>query len=162
VWVLFVIARHYRATDAALTLPAHRAAAAPEHHVIVMLIPDLTREVATMIAYARRLSGDLRAIHVNLDQRCADAIQNEWLRWGHDAHLKVLESPYQSFVEPVLNYLSDVDRERPDQFLTILIPELRPRYWWQTLLHNRWSEQLRAELKDRPRVLVMASFQWPL
>ena len=48
------------------------------------------------------------------------------------------------------------------QFVTILVPEVRPRRWWQTLLHNRWSEQLRPELKDRERVAVISSFEWPL
>jgi hypothetical protein len=65
-------------------------------------------------------------------------------------------------VEPVLTYLRGVDKERSQQIVTILIPELRPRRWWQTLLHNRWSEQLRSELRDRRDVTVVSSFEWPL
>jgi hypothetical protein len=41
---------------------------------------------------------------------------------GNDAKLTILESPYRSFVEPVMSYLGDVDRERSHQFVTILIP----------------------------------------
>src|SRR5262249_11547400 len=128
---LMTISRHYQLAHAALELPAHPLAG-PRQHVIVMVIPDLNLEVATMIAYARQLKGDLRAVHVNLDQRSADAIQDEWLRWGQDAKLTVLESPHQSFVEPVLKYIRDMDGEPLHRFFTILIPEVRPRDWWQT------------------------------
>jgi len=161
VWLLVTISRHYQLAHAALELPAHPLAG-PRQHVIVMVIPDLNLEVATMIAYARQLKGDLRAVHVNLDQRSADAIQDEWLRWGQDAKLTVLESPHQSFVEPVLKYIRDMDGEPLHRFFTILIPEVRPRDWWQTMLHNRWSKQLRSELKDLEHVAVIASFNWPL
>src|SRR5436309_13141634 len=64
--------------------------------------------------------------------------------------------------DPVLTYLKSVDEERSQQMITILISELRPRRWWQTMLHSRWSEQLRSELKDRTDVTVVASFEWPL
>jgi hypothetical protein len=72
-----------------------------------------------------------------------------------------LESPYRSFVEPLLTYLEIVDQERSGQAVTVLIPELRPRHWWQTLLHKHWSVQLRSELEDQSHVRVIASFEWP-
>jgi hypothetical protein len=46
--------------------------------------------------------------------------------------------------------------------ITIVLPEVIPRRWWQTLLHNRWSVQLRAALISRPRVTVLTTVAWPL
>jgi amino acid transporter len=161
VWLLLTVARHYRLTSTALELPDHPPAG-PRHHVVVAVIPELNRHVANMIAYAGRLSDDVRAVHVDLDADCTLTIQQKWPRWGQNASLTVLESPHRSFVEPVLTYFHALDQERSHQIVTILIPELRPRRWWHTMLHNRWSEQLRSELKNRPHVTVVSSFEWPL
>ena len=161
VWILLTIARHYRLTARALQLPEHPPAG-PRHQVIVVIVPDLNRLVASMVAYARRLGDDVRAVHVGMDAGRARALQDKWPQWGQGTSLTVLESPHRSFVEPVLTYLERVEEERSQQLITILIPELRPRRWWQAILHSRWSEQLRSELKGRTHVTVVASFEWPL
>jgi len=46
--------------------------------------------------------------------------------------------------------------------MTVVLPEVIPHRWWQTLLHNRWSVQLRAALINRPRVTVLMTVAWPL
>jgi amino acid transporter len=75
---------------------------------------------------------------------------------------RVLESPYRSFVEPILQYVQKVEAERPNRLMTVVLPEVIPHRWWQTLLHNRWSVHLRAALIHRPRVTVLTTLAWPL
>jgi hypothetical protein len=160
VWLLLTIARHYRITSAVLALPDHPHAG-PHHHVVILIVPEMNRQIADMIAHGSTLSDDVRALHVDLDADCTKNIQQGWLQWGQGTQLTVLESPYRSFVEPLLTYLEIVDQERSGQAVTVLIPELRPRHWWQTLLHKDWSVQLRSALEDRSHVRVIASFEWP-
>ena len=92
----------------------------------------MNRQVADMAAYASKLSDDIRAVHVDLDPYNTKIVQQKWPRWGQGTPMKVLESPYRSFVEPLLVYLKTVDQERSQQVVTILIPELRAHHWWQT------------------------------
>jgi hypothetical protein len=127
-----------------------------------MIVPELNRHIADMAAYASKLSDDVRAVHVDLDTAGTETIQRNWQRWGQGAPLTILESPYRSFVEPVLRHLKTLDQERSQQVVTVLIPELRPHHWWQTLLHKHWSAQLRSALEHQPHVRVIASFEWPL
>ena len=136
--------------------------AGPRHHVVILLVPEVNRQVADMAAYASKLSDDIRAVHVDLDPDNTKIVQQKWPRWGQGTPMKVLESPYRSFVEPLLVYLKTVDQERSQQVVTILIPELRAHHWWQTVLHKHWSRQLRAALEDQPHVRVIANFEWPL
>jgi amino acid transporter len=161
VCVLLAIARHYRASGAALALP-DRPHAGPRHHIVILIVPEMNRQVADMIAYGMTLSDDVRALHVDLDADCTKTIQQKWPRWGQGVPLRILASPYRSFVEPVLAYLEIADQERVRQVVTVLIPELRPVHWWQTLLHKHWSVQLRSELEDQGKTRVIASFDWPL
>jgi len=160
VWLLLAVARHYRVTDAALALPDHPHVG-PRHHVVILIVPEMNRQIADMIAYGTSLSNDVRALHVDLDSDCTKNIQQKWPRWGQDTPLTVLDSPYRSFVEPLLTYLKIVDKERSRQIITVLIPELRPPHWWQTLLHKHRSAQLRSELEDPLHVRVISSFEWP-
>jgi amino acid transporter len=160
VWLLLAVARHYRVTGAALALPDHPHAG-PRHHVVILIVPEMNRQIADMVAYGSTLSDDVRALHVDLDPDCTKNIQQRWPRWGQGTQLTVLKSPYRSLVEPLLAYLETVDQERSGQTVTVLIPELRPRHWWQTLLHKHWSVQLRSELEDQSHVRVIASFEWP-
>ena len=101
-------------------------------------------------------------MHVDLDPSCAAEVTRDWAEWGAGAALEVLESPYRSFVAPVLQYVQKVEAEAPNRLITIVLPEVIPRRWWQTLLHNRWSLQLRAALINRPRVTVLTTVAWPL
>jgi len=159
VWLLLAIARHYRVTSVALALPDHPHAGS-RHHVVILVVPEMNWQIADMIAYGSTLGDDVRALHVDLDSDCTKNIQQSWPRWGQGIPLRILGSPYRSFVEPLLTYLKILDKERSRQVVTVLIPELRPRHWWQTLLHKHWSAQLRSELEDQIHVLVIASFEW--
>jgi len=164
VWLLLTIARQYRTAGLALALPSHPHAG-PRRHIVVLIVPEVNRQIADMAAYARKLcddSDDIRAVHVDLDAETTRIVQQKWPRWGQGITLKILESPYRSFVEPVLTYLKVVNQERSQQIVTILIPELRAHHWWQAVLHTQWSKQLRSALEHQPQVRVIASFDWPL
>ena len=68
--------------------------------------------------------------------------------------LVVLESPYRSLMEPLLEYIEQVDSERPDDFVTILLPEFVPARWWHHLLHNQHALLIKGALLFRPNVIV--------
>ena len=49
-----------------------------------------------------------------------------WPQWGQQVDLVVLESPYRSLMEPLLEYIEEVQRENPDGFVTVILPEFVP------------------------------------
>ena len=49
--------------------------------------------------------------------------------------------------------------ERPDTFITVLIPEFVPAVWWHHLLHNQTALRLKARLLFEPWVTV-TSVPW--
>ena len=68
--------------------------------------------------------------------------------------LVVLESPYRSLLEPLLEYIECVDAERPDDFLTVVLPEFVPARWWQHLFHNQRALFIKGALLFKPNVVV--------
>jgi hypothetical protein len=66
----------------------------------------------------------------------------------------VLPSPYRSLMEPLLEYIDQLQAAHPDDYITVILPEFVPRRWWQHLLHNQRALLIKGALLFRPRVVV--------
>ena len=71
--------------------------------------------------------------------------------------LVVLQSPYRFVINPILDYILELERKNPDRQLAVLIPELVERHWYQYFLHNQRAEWLRALLlaKGNQRIFLV-------
>jgi hypothetical protein len=62
--------------------------------------------------------------------------------------------------QPVVEYVEEVKKERSDDVVTIVLPELvSVTKWWHRLLHNTSGNALRRALGGRPDVVV-TSFRY--
>ncbi len=53
------------------------------------------------------------------------------------APLIVLDSPYRSVIEPLVDYIDEVRNIYKDGVITVVLPEFVPSRWWHNLLHNQ-------------------------
>ncbi|HUK35122.1 MAG TPA: APC family permease [Vicinamibacterales bacterium] len=145
--------KHYDHVAAQLTLrgysPAPRA-----HNTVVMPIGGLQRAVVEALRYAETLSDDVRAVYVDIDPRATEQIRRDWVEWGGRVKLIVLPSPYRSVMEPLLDYIKRVELERPDDYVSVILPEFVPKKWWQHLLHNQSALMIKGALLFRPNLVV--------
>ena len=145
--------KHYDHVSAQLTLkgyvPARRA-----HNTVVMPIGGLQRAVVEALRYAETLSDDVRAVYVDIDPRATDQIRRDWTEWGGKVKLIVLPSPFRSVMEPLLDYIRRVELERPDDYVSVILPEFVPKKWWQHLLHNQSALLIKGALLFRPNLVV--------
>ncbi len=144
---------HYRHVGSQLSLKGWRGEA-PQHSTVLVPIGGVHRAVLQAIAYARSLSDDVRALFVDTDPVATQLVRDDWARWGDGVQLVVLESPYRSLMEPLLEYIDDLQHNHPDDYLTIVLPEFIPARWWQHLLHNQRALLIKGALLFRPRVVV--------
>jgi hypothetical protein len=63
-----------------------------------------------------------------------ERLRREWATWGGKVKPIVLASPFRSMMEPLLEYIEQVENERPDDYLTVILPEFVPARWRQHLL----------------------------
>ena len=144
---------HYRHVASQLSLKSWRGEAT-QHSTVLVPIGGVHRAVLQAIAYARSLSDDVRALFVDTDPLATQLVRDDWSRWGDGVQLVVLESPYRSLMEPLLEYIDDLQCHHPDDYLTIVLPEFIPARWWQHLLHNQRALLIKGALLFRPRVVV--------
>ena len=156
VFLFMSIKRHY--TGVARRLAVGRDAPLPVvHNTVVVLVSDLTRGVFNALAYAKSLHPDrLVALTVDLEDSHVDTLKQEWDRHGFDVPLETLESPYRDLTRPVLDFLDSVDAERPDDVITVVIPEFVVRRWWEQILHNQSALLLKARLLFRRNTVVIS------
>jgi hypothetical protein len=54
----------------------------------------------------------------------------------------------------VLDVIDELDRERPDDVVTVVIPEFVVEHWWEQALHNQSALIIRSKLRHRPNTAV--------
>jgi len=149
------IHRHYRTVDHALTVEPGITIPEIQHTVVVLVGPKIHLGVIQAIAYAKSLRPDfLHAVSVAYDPEQAQALRDQWARFGIDVPLDVLDSPYREINRPVLEYVEELDRRWSSDVVTVVIPELVVRRWWQQLLHNQTALWLKARLLFREGTVV--------
>ena len=144
---------HYDHVAQQLTLRGYESAPRA-HNTVVMPIGGLQRAVVEALRYAETLSDDVRAVYVDIDPRATDQIKRDWLQWGGKVQLIVLASPYRSVMEPLLEYIKRVEVDRPNDYVTVILPEFVPAKWWQHLLHNQSALLIKGALLFRPNLVV--------
>jgi amino acid transporter len=146
--------QHYDAVAKQLTLRNFAPELRKRHNVVLVPISGLQRAVIEAINYARSLSDDVRALYVDVDPAATGQLKCEWGKWGDGVPLVVLQSPYRSLMEPLLEYIERVERESPDDYVTVVLPEFVPARWWHHLFHNQRALLIKGALLFRPRTVV--------
>ena len=150
------IHRHYVRVTAAIRAPEGYRSKRHRHTVIV-LVGNVHRGVLDAITYARSLAPDrllaLSVVHTDEQQ---EALQDQWEQFDIPVELRTVYSPYRELSGPVLGFIDDLDREWPDDIVTVVIPEFVLSHWWEQLLHNQSALVLRSRLRMRPNTVVTA------
>ena len=109
----------------------------PMNNTIMVLTPSLHKGVLPALEYAKTLSKDVRAIHVDTDPLDSALLEERWEQWSGGIPLIILESPYRSLIVPLMQYLDVAMRESPNQMITVVVPEFVTAKWWHGFLHNQ-------------------------
>ena len=118
--------RHYDSVASQLTLedwhprdpPAQHRARADQRHS--------ARRGRGAATTRKTLSPDVRAVYVDVDPAATEQLRHDWPRWGEGVPLVVLESPYRSLMEPLLEYIEQVHASNPGDYVTVVLPEFVP------------------------------------
>ncbi len=144
---------HYKEMNKELALD-QASLVVPTHNTVLVLVSRLHRGILDALNYARLTSPDVRAVYIETDPDKTAAMKREWNAHVPDIPLVIMESPYRSLVGPLLRYLDAVQKERGDDVVTIVIPELVSRKLWHHLLHNQAGPLLKLALLNRRDVIV--------
>ncbi len=147
------IHRHYEMAARELATPTPLDPSAI-HHTVLVPIAGVNRIARQTLAYARAISSNVTAVHIAVDEEDIDAMQRDWDALDIGVPLVIIESPYRSLVGPLLSYIDEIDRQRPGDTLTVILPEFIARHWWEHILHNQTGLRIKAALLFKPGIVV--------
>jgi len=152
VWMFRAVKRHYIDMQGQVVVGTSgrrvgMQASVPQQSKVVVPLSSLNWASIAALRFARSISQDVTAVIVDVNPQSTARVQADWQSWYPKVPLVVLESPYRSVITPLLEYLGEVDCCNPEQGLAVVVlPEIVPARWWQHLLHNQTTLQLKAVL----------------
>lgn len=155
--VFFAIHHHYR--NVANNLSLDNFGAIPPHstrHRVIMPISGVHQGSLAALRYARRLSDDVTAVHVAIEPAEAEKVKKKWEMWGEGVRMVMLNSPYRLFLEPMLDYITEIAKRRqPGETLTIVVPEFISNNAISSALHTNTADLLRSQLKRQEGIVII-------
>lgn len=151
--LLRAIRRHYERFAAEIQLDGRTEMVPLRHHVVVP-VSGVHKAVANALIYATAISDDVRAVYVEVEPDKTVHLVAEWELWDTGIDLVVLPSPYRSLIRPLVEHVASLEQMGPGDIVTVVVPEIVPKHWWEHLLHNKTAFYIRTAFLFRPRIVV--------
>ena len=132
-------------------IPPHKT-----RHRVIMPVGGVHQGTLAALHYARRLSDDITAVHISIEPAESEKVRKKWEKWGEGVRMVMLNSPYRLLLEPLLEYITDIARQRqPGETITIVVPEFVSNSRMTSALHMNTAELLRSQLKRQPGIVII-------
>jgi amino acid transporter len=131
-------------------------------HPVIVVVGQLHRGTIVALDYARSIGDDVVAVHVDTGFSDVDRLQTRWQELQSDIPLAVINSPYRSVVEPVVEFITEYEAQYPNVLSTVVIPIFVTRNWWENLLHNQTTLFLKTALRARKANRVVTTVPYYL
>lgn len=122
-------------------------------HTALVPISGVHPGVLEAARYAISISQDARACYVEINPEATARLQEQWSKSVPEMPLIVLKSPYRSIMQPILDYIDQV-QEKADDVVTVIIPEFLTQHWYHKFLHNQTAILLYAALRGKHKIVV--------
>lgn len=152
----FTIHHHYKNVARQLSLDNQSKPISFQNKRVLVLVGGVHQGLQKALHFARKLSDDVTAIHISIDPSETDKIKIKWSIYGDGFRLVILQSPFRQLIEPLLEYLDNLESVlRPNEVITIIVPQFLPQHKWENMLHMRTAETLRHVLLNRDNIIIV-------
>ena len=128
----------------------------PLHHTVIVPVNSITKATSAALVYATTIAEEVIAVCVEVDKRDTDRMVAEWEAWDIGVPLEIIKSPYRSVLKPLVEYVDNLRMVTPGELVTVVVPEIVPKRWWEHLLHNKTALFIRTAFLFKPNVVVTA------
>ncbi len=156
VWLFLAIHSHYEYVAERLSiqgLPPRSYVPRPKPTVVthpaVVVVGQLNRGTVEALDYARTIADEIVAVHVDLNSTDREKLQEKWRNLESDIPLEIIDSPYRSVIEPIVDFVIQFEEQHQGVFTTVVIPAFVTRNWWDSLLHNQTTLFLKNALRAK-------------
>jgi len=136
-----------------------------EQPLVVIPMARWDRIAEKALRFGLLLSKDLKIVHVHSEDEHA-GLEDDW-----DEKIKApiekeglpmpelvsIPSSYRFIINPLMDYILELEQTNPGRKVAVLLPELVVRHWWENALHNQRVQLLKLLLllKGNQRIIVV-------
>jgi hypothetical protein len=134
--------------------------------IVVVPLRTWSKVTEKALCFAINMSTDVYALQVRGNDETVDHLREQWCHLVETPALElgllppkltVVQSPYRQLFRPILDFVAQIEREHPDRYIAVLIPEMVERHWRHYFLHNQNAAVLKTLLlvKGNQRISVV-------
>jgi amino acid transporter len=141
--------------------------------MVVLPMERWSRVGEKALRFAYSISHDIRVVHIVTEENQSPGRFDLRTVWGDyieepakraglkPPELVILQSPYRLVVTPIYEYVLELERNNPDRYVAVLVPELVERRWLYYLLHRQRSTALKLILyRKGDRRIIVINIPW--
>jgi amino acid transporter len=136
-----------------------------EDPVVVIPMARWDRIAEKALRFGLLMSKDLKVVHVHSDDEPA-GLEEDWennvlspirKEGMKEPELVTIPSTYRFVINPLMDYILELENSHPGRKIAVLLPELVVRHWWENALHNQRVQLLKLLLllKGNQRIVVV-------
>lgn len=163
--LMISVRRHYDREQMEIASPLPLDLANLRSPLVVVPILRWDKLAHKGLRFAFLLSPDVQALHVDSGEGSRKLREN-WRRFVEEParqagfpspQLVIVDSPYRYVIQPIVNFILELEDRNPDRQVAVLVPELVVQHWYQHFLHNRRAAWLKSLLllKGNQRIVVI-------
>ncbi|NTU75202.1 MAG: APC family permease, partial [Anaerolineaceae bacterium] len=126
--IFSTIHHHYKTLAKKLSLDNYGSQTRVMRQKVIMPVGGVHRGTLAALRFARTITDDITAVHISTDMAESTKIQEKWETWGDGYRLVILDSPYRVFIEPLLQYIDEIEAtKQPNEVIVIVVPQFVAR-----------------------------------
>jgi amino acid transporter len=163
--LMISIRRHYDRVTIETAEPNPLDLAGLKNPLVVVPMLGWNKVSEKGMRFAMTLSSDVEVVHVQaegvtneLRENWSGLVENPILQKGlPPPKLKIIQSPFRFIVNPIVDYVLELEQKNPERQIAVILPELVEHHWYQIVLHNQRPKWLKALLlrKGSQRIILI-------
>jgi len=122
--------------------------------VVIVPVSAVNDASVRAVVYARSLTRSrVEALYLVMDPEGQQAMIEAWHEHELDVPLVIADATFRDLGGPLLREIRR-HTARGDTVVTVVLPELVPRHWWENLLHNQTALFVKRLLLFEPGVVL--------
>jgi amino acid transporter len=163
--IMWVVKRHYTRVKREMADKTPLNLVNLQEPIVVIPMARWDRITEKAMRFGLLLSKEIKVVHVHSDDEegSLDEIWDDYVMAPikqaglQEPELVTIPSNYRFVINPLMDYILELEQKNPGRKVAVLLPELVVRHWWENALHNQRVQLLKLLLllKGNQRIVVV-------
>lgn len=129
-------------------------------HRLIVPVAGLDIITKQAVSFARSITDQVIALHVSSHKENANVLLAAWEQWQQElgenerCSLQIIALDHGPITARILTFLDAQHKEFPQEIVTVVLPEVSVKHWWEYFLRNSIALRLKAALLFKPGIVV--------